>query len=579
MINRSGGLSSVLFAIPSSCSSSASSSYSNMPQRDSVERISSSSNSSNGAVFWMGKPRDDGVMPVEQTRNPSEDDHHNDKYELKIGSVVSGDAAAGKGDSIFGDKKEGMTGSTSSTAPSLTASKARLEAKIKAFASYLRTISSGFRKRGIASHSASRERMSRYLQRQSAPPEGIQDRPKLNALITQRSGSEQRTTMSWDDLCGDDDDLELSENEVMQTSSPRSRKRCRPGQLFETSDLQRLCQECDIPVAHIEHVIDVVMSSFGTTDFDVIDLEQYVPGKIVMFVGMLVFKSMDYAEDYIDLQMLPRFFQHIHDRYRSEMPFHNACHAADVLHSLFIMLWNTNLGAKISLHNQIGALLAALMHDMGHVGLTNDFLINSNHSIAQQYPTRAPMESMHIALAVEAMVDPQFHVLARMGAVEQAQVLTVVRESILATALCYQRDLLYEVNQVTSEEWNREEDCNGRAVLPQKLQVLALRLAMHVSDISQTTKTFAQHQQWVTKLEEEHFLQGDFDTQMMYGLCPDYCHRAVWTQTSFLESQVSFLKCLAAPAVTTLNHLPWMDVDQLVQGLHANIAEWEQRRQ
>ncbi|KAE9024124.1 hypothetical protein PR001_g10561 [Phytophthora rubi] len=45
---------------------------------------------------------------------------------------------------------------------------------------------------------------------------------------------------------------------------------------------------------------------------------------------------------------------------------------------------------------------------MEHVGLTNDFLIKTNHPIAQKYPTKAPMEPKHMDLALQAIVDPKF---------------------------------------------------------------------------------------------------------------------------------------------------------------------------
>ncbi|KAE8880224.1 hypothetical protein PF005_g11787 [Phytophthora fragariae] len=45
---------------------------------------------------------------------------------------------------------------------------------------------------------------------------------------------------------------------------------------------------------------------------------------------------------------------------------------------------------------------------MEHVGLTNDFLVQTSHPIAQKYCTKAPMESKHMDLALQAIVDPKF---------------------------------------------------------------------------------------------------------------------------------------------------------------------------
>lgn len=60
-------------------------------------------------------------------------------------------------------------------------------------------------------------------------------------------------------------------------------------------------------------------------------------------------------------------------------------------------------------------------------------------------------------------------------------------------------------------------------------------------------------------------------------MSPSFCFRDKWTYASFLTGQVCFLKKLALPAVVTLNSIPWLDVNQLVNGIEKNIAEWEEQ--
>ncbi|OWZ24490.1 CAMP-specific 3',5'-cyclic phosphodiesterase [Phytophthora megakarya] len=493
------------------------------------------------------------------------------KFELKLGSElhipvnksVADVRASPVGASDYVYEKQDPSSMTTTRFPTTGA----IEAKIKTLASYLKSVSAGIRRRSI-----DRARLTQAYYRRSVPTPAAM-RTKLNVIVSRHSSGEHQTTLSWDDI-DEDEAMSFGDlNEVM-TATPTSRKRGHPSEIFCEAEIRQICVRCEVPAQYIDQVVQIIKSSFGTPELDVIALEEFMPGNVVVFVGMLVFESIDCSEEFVDLTVLPSFLRHIQERYDSNMPFHNATHAADVMHTLFMILWNTSLGEKISPHNQVGALLAAVMHDVEHVGLTNDFLIKTCHPIAQKYPTKAPMESKHMDLALQAVVDPKFGILSKMSPDHQEQVLEVVRETISATALIYQPELLAEINDTTVEEWKMLED---DTILPQSLQVRALRIAMHVSDISQTMKPFANHQKWVFRLNDEHYKQGELDAREQRGVSPSFCFREEWTYEGFLCSQVCFLKKMALPAVVALNSIPWLDVNVLVNGIEKNITEWEQQ--
>uniref|UniRef100_K3XBL4 Phosphodiesterase n=1 Tax=Globisporangium ultimum (strain ATCC 200006 / CBS 805.95 / DAOM BR144) TaxID=431595 RepID=K3XBL4_GLOUD len=553
----------------------------------SVAAISTSSNSSSSSG---SATTDDGEVAsitsfhiVERKReeaflpSPIEDerDDSDRKYELKIGiahtvsikneALLSTTSSSSSSIGSTEKQRESSASSASTMSSSSTVVSSRLHARVKALTNYLFNNFSGLRKRVAATNPtgsvADVGRMRHYLRRSA--PDGT-DRPKFNVLSTRHSGSELHTTLSWEDTDSDD----------VMYSTPKSRKRVRPADFLQDAAVRELCHQCDVRKSRTDQVVKIVTTGFGTTELDLLMLEALIPENVVVFVGMLVFQSLECAREFIDFKVLPKFLRHVQDRYRRDMPFHNAAHAADVLHSLFMMLSSTGLGEKISSHNQVGALLAAVMHDIEHSGLTNDFLIKTNHEIAQQFPTRAPMESKHIALALEAISNPKFNILTKMNAKQQAEVLTVVRETILATALCYQRELLDEVQAVSDEDWYKTEVHSDEEVLIQPLQILSLRCAMHVSDISQTMKPFTQHQKWVSRLTAEHFIQGVEDKRLAAGVSPPCCFEETWTQRDFLLSQTGFLQNLALPAVATLNVIPWLDIGALVDGVKNNIVEW-----
>lgn len=462
-------------------------------------------------------------------------------------------------------KKSTYFATTSSRFPTAGA----IEAKVKTLASYLKSVSAGIRRRSMT---FDRSRLTQAYCRNSVPTPAAM-RTKLNIIVSRQSINEHQTTLSWDDI-DEEDRLIFGNFDAVIRATP-GRKRGRPSDILCESKLRQICVRCKISEQYIESVMRTIQSLFGTPELDVTSLEELMPGNVVVFVGSLIFESIDGAEKFLDLNVVPEFLRHIQERYDHNIPFHNATHAADVMHTLFMLLWSTSLGEKISLHNQIGALLAAVMHDVEHVGLTNDYLIKTNHPIAQKYSSKAPMESKHMDLALQAASDPRFHILSKMSPVRQKQVLEVIRESISATALIYQSGLLTEIHDTTAEEWKTLE--NDDMVLPQNLQVRALRIAMHVSDISQTMKPFANHQKWVFRLNDEHYNQGELDTRERRGVSPSFCFRDQWTYESFLCSQVCFLRKMALPAVMAFGNIPWLDLNELVNGIEKNIVEWEQQ--
>ncbi|KAL3661448.1 hypothetical protein V7S43_013650 [Phytophthora oleae] len=552
----------VVVAGPVSTPAASSSSFSSSSQ--------ASTASSSGSPRFTFESRPEDPSPVD-------DDMDSCKFELKLGSEmhipVTKTAADVRASPVNGNDYvyEKQATASSMTSNGRFPSTVAIEAKIKTLTSYLKSVSAGIRRRSMA---FDRARLTQAYYRRSVPTPAAM-RTKLNVIVSRHSSGEHQTTLSWDDI-NEEECLSFGDlNEVM-TATPTSRKRGHPSEIFCEAEIRQICIRCDVPGQYIGQVVQIIKSTFGTPELDVIALEKFMPGNVVVFVGMLIFESIDCGEEFVDLSLLPCFLRHIQERYDGNMPFHNATHAADVMHTLFMMLWNTNLGGKISQHNQVGALLAAVMHDVEHVGLTNDFLIKTSHPIAQKYPTKAPMESKHMDLAMQAVVDPKFNILSKMSPAHQEQVLEVVRETISATALIYQPELLAEINGTSTEEWKllEEED----AVLPQSLQVRALRIAMHVSDISQTMKPFANHQKWVFRLNDEHYRQGELDAREQHCVSPSFCFREQWTYEGFLCSQVCFLRKMALPAVVTLNNIPWLDVNELVNGIEKNIAEWEQQQ-
>jgi hypothetical protein len=55
-----------------------------------------------------------------------------------------------------------------------------------------------------------------------------------------------------------------------------------------------------------------------------------------------------------------------------------------------------------------------MIHDFGHAGVTNDYLINSQDSLAVRYNDQSPNESFHASGALCLMAVPKYNFLSHL---------------------------------------------------------------------------------------------------------------------------------------------------------------------
>ncbi|KNE60152.1 hypothetical protein AMAG_18478 [Allomyces macrogynus ATCC 38327] len=126
-------------------------------------------------------------------------------------------------------------------------------------------------------------------------------------------------------------------------------------------------------IAAIEACLDLL----ETPDFDVISLNEATGGHPVYFTGLRVFERHNLISKLnLDVRVLQNFLLSVEAGYLATNPYHNALHAADVTASMNYYLTRARLQPAIPTDEVFAALTAALIHDLGHPGFNNQFLIN-----------------------------------------------------------------------------------------------------------------------------------------------------------------------------------------------------------
>uniref|UniRef100_A0A0G4HND4 Phosphodiesterase n=1 Tax=Chromera velia CCMP2878 TaxID=1169474 RepID=A0A0G4HND4_9ALVE len=96
------------------------------------------------------------------------------------------------------------------------------------------------------------------------------------------------------------------------------------------------------------------------------------------------------------LKLLEAFGKEVERRYAPN-PYHNALHAAEVGLSTLWFCEHTGILAELSCLQRLSLSIAALCHDVGHPGVTNQYLKAAAHPLAITYNDTSVLESFHAA--------------------------------------------------------------------------------------------------------------------------------------------------------------------------------------
>ncbi|CAG9464888.1 unnamed protein product [Pedinophyceae sp. YPF-701] len=207
--------------------------------------------------------------------------------------------------------------------------------------------------------------------------------------------------------------------------------------------------------------------------------------------------------------------------YDQANPYHNWYHACEVAHACYRMLKEADAAAGPgqpgwSRLERLCLMVAAIAHDVGHTGASNDFLIKTQHSLAIRYNDASPQEQSHVALLYEIMLaHPDCNVFAQLRRDAQASARRTVIACIKASDMKVHFDLIATLEEI------KEAVGAGRTygilpASPQHREAL-LGAMLHASDISHLLLPRRTMFQWSFRVVQEFFAQGDAERQLELG--------------------------------------------------------------
>jgi len=300
---------------------------------------------------------------------------------------------------------------------------------------------------------------------------------------------------------------------------------------------------------------------------------------------------------YFDLNINPEtvcnFLRKIESQYKSDTPYHNNTHAADVtqtLHCLLQFVGEDKLDVIWDPVDIFAILLAATFHDVGHKGVNNLYQKNTRSTLAIRYNDESILENMHSAVGHSLLMgddkQDEWDVFKGWDHRQIEQARGVMISAILGTDMSNHFESVgklanmvekvqsnaLNVSDSSKESNNGSKSSEGKGVLSILVEALGsekhsgneshqkecktlsqnlLKLLLHAADISNPAKKIEIARIWAERALSEFFTQGDMEEQLGIPISP-LCDRRTVKKA---DSQIGFLKFVIRPTFLLLGEI------------------------
>jgi 3'5'-cyclic nucleotide phosphodiesterase len=304
-----------------------------------------------------------------------------------------------------------------------------------------------------------------------------------------------------------------------------------------------------------------------TWDFDPLDQSREATYEILEFI---FFRSFDFS-NLVSNVNFRKFTESIANQYKAN-PFHSWEHGVDVGHCVFRLFrsdfYGQELHASVYTQNEVyGLLLAAIAHDVGHPGVTNQFLTETSDELAMKFNDRSPLENFHCSVFFQTAAE--CGMFASFSESDRKETRRLLIEAILHTDNAFHFQMVKDMEFLSLDIEGLEESQKVETLRSRKF--LISNVILHASDISNQAKPWHVCQRWANRVLEEFFNQGDREKQLgiPIGILNDR------EKCDIPLSQIGFIEFIVAPLfAVSVSVFPGMD--DMTGNLVKNSNEWYQ---
>eukprot|EP00238_Polyblepharides_amylifera_P014514 CAMPEP_0196598456 /NCGR_PEP_ID=MMETSP1081-20130531/94331_1 /TAXON_ID=36882 /ORGANISM="Pyramimonas amylifera, Strain CCMP720" /LENGTH=701 /DNA_ID=CAMNT_0041924155 /DNA_START=662 /DNA_END=2767 /DNA_ORIENTATION=- len=332
-----------------------------------------------------------------------------------------------------------------------------------------------------------------------------------------------------------------------------------------------LLLQVDPDISSLPHwsSIEKILCTLPTREFQVFELETLVGKRVLPCVGLVVFCVLGVLEtSHLNVATLYAYMR----RVTEEMPdndYHNHVHVADVLHSTALLITQAQesravIELELSDLDFLALLFSALVHDIGHPGVNNDFLQYSSHHLAIMYNDKSILEMYHNSKAFQLLTETNLNLFEHFDKSDYGYLRQLVITLVGATNMKKHFKIMTKVKGVVEKLGQLREHkarkveragCKGfkpkwhdaviaahRITPPEKSLVLCVLIKL--ADLGHLRAQGDVHRRWTNCLLQECWKQGDQMREKGYPVSPlfERC-----TPVELANSQVGFFQLFGIP--------------------------------
>ena len=342
----------------------------------------------------------------------------------------------------------------------------------------------------------------------------------------------------------------------------------------KTSEMDSLEKYSYIYIDHLLKQYNYDTKHITEKDFNIFELKKIVgQSNVLPLMGRVILETFGLKDDkIINVSKLETFLNTVSSQYLTTTLYHNNMHGADVTQTISLFFLNSNAEKmfQTTVLDLLSIFIAALGHDLGHPGLTNNFHVNASTELAITYNDASCLENFHCCKLFTILKKDETNIFEKLTVNDYKDIRKRMISEILATDMFYHKKVMSMIQSQLPQIKNDKFEFTDDKDTMKKEQQSLLDYFIHSADLAHNTKLFNISLKWVELLSEEFWLQGDKEKSM--GLTVSFlCDRK---DTNVPSSQVNFIRGFIIPTFDVLIKI-FPTLSYTVENANNNINEWQ----